>query len=332
MTLSENFKHQQIPLEISIQDVYSSYGRLKVLRGVSFEVRRGDIAGIIGVSGSGKTTLLRLITGQITPDQGTVYVADLEVKKNREQISYITGYVPQHDYLSLYMEFSPLTNAKYFGRQYQLSNQVIEERAREILSILNFTEELMKKPVQNLSGGERKRASIAVGMINRPRVLLLDEPTTGLDAHLRHEVLNFLKQLNHTYNTTMIIISHDLEIVDYCNHVMILEEGRVNKAGNPHMLITELPGNGTGIQLEFDLITTELLKRLERLPDVDHIIRRGRNSINIFVQKPREHFSLYLKTLNKWKITPRQISLIKTDFMDFFRVKPWKTEQNDLGL
>ncbi|MHA1860825.1 MAG: ATP-binding cassette domain-containing protein, partial [Candidatus Ranarchaeia archaeon] len=208
-------------------------------------------------------------------------------------------------------------------------DKVIEERAREILTILNFSEDLMHKPVRFLSGGERKRASIAVGMINQPRVLLLDEPTTGLDAHLRHEVLNFLKNLNHKFGTTMIIISHDLEIVDYCNHIMILEKGEVSQAGNPRVLVTHLPGNGIGIQLEFEMITQDLLKKLEQLPEVVYVVRRGRNAVNIFSPSPKKHFVEYFKILNRWKITPRQMSLIRTDFTDFFRVKPWRKNKED---
>ena len=94
---------------------------------------------------------------------------------------------------------------------------------------MGFDEELITKQVKKLSGGESKRVSICLGMVHNPPVLLLDEPTTGLDAHLRHETLNYLKMLNYELGTSKVIISHDLEIVDYCTRVCLLEEGRVSQ-------------------------------------------------------------------------------------------------------
>ncbi len=123
----------------------------------------------------------------------------------------------------------------------------------------------------------------------------------------------------------MVIISHDLEIVDYCNHIMILENGRVSQAGNPQELVVNLPGSGYALQIEYDLITPILMRKLNQLPETEYVVRRGRNAINIFTPNPQEKISKYLKLLNSWEPHPRQLSIVRTDFSDFFQVKLWNS-------
>ncbi|MHA1653337.1 MAG: ABC transporter ATP-binding protein, partial [Candidatus Thorarchaeota archaeon] len=227
--------------EIDIVDLKVRFGKFWALKGVSFYANKREFLGIIGASGAGKTTVLRVLTGQIRPTAGKAYVGGHDVTKRRDLISLLVGYVPQIEYMSLYYDFSALQNAQFFGRCFGMRPREIEERARSILTILGFDEDLMTKRVSRLSGGERKRVSICLGLIHNPPVLLLDEPTTGLDAHLRHETLNYLKELNFEFGTTMVIISHDLEIVDYCSRVVLLENGLVSQFGTPQDLISSLP-------------------------------------------------------------------------------------------
>jgi len=213
--------------EIDIIDLQVAFGKFYALKGVSFFANKKEFLGVIGASGAGKTTVLRVLTGQIGPTKGQAFVGGYDVTKKAFLISLLVGYVPQLEHLSLYYDFSALQNAQFFGRLYGLRPKEIEKRSRDVLEILGFDEDLMTKTVSRLSGGERKRVSICLGMIHDPPVLLLDEPTTGLDAHLRHETLNYLKELNYRLGTTMVIISHDLEIVDYCTRVVLLEEGNI---------------------------------------------------------------------------------------------------------
>ncbi len=308
---------------IDIRNIDVYYGKSKVLQNVTFDANEGDIAGVIGASGSGKTTLLRIITGQIKPKKGRVYVAGLDLKKEAEKVSIVTGYVPQLEHLSLYYPFSALENALYFGKMYHLSKAEIFERARQILTILDFDKHLMTKPVKLLSGGEKKRVSIAVGLIHRPMILLLDEPTTGLDAHLRHEVLNYLKRLNYELNTTMVIISHDLEIVDYCDRIMILEEGKVSKWGTPEELVNALPGEGKSIEVTFNAITWQLLRDLEKLRGAKYVVKSGRNKVRIFADDIEDKVVSYLEFFNSEGIEVQDVSIRRSGFVDFFRAKPW---------
>jgi ABC-2 type transport system ATP-binding protein len=315
--------------EIDIIDLKVAFGSFYALKGVSFFANRKEFLGVIGASGAGKTTVLRILTGQIRPTSGQAFVGGYDVTKKSRLISLLVGYVPQLEHLSLYYDFSPLQNAQFFGRCYGLRPKEIEERSRNVLSILGFDEDLMTKRVDRLSGGERKRVSICLGMIHNPPVLLLDEPTTGLDAHLRHETLNYLKMLNHELGTTMVIISHDLEIVDYCTRVVLLEEGEISQFGTPEELISTLPGKGESLKVKLHALTPEIMKRVHSIPEVQYMALSGRNAIKLFIDEPREHFLPLIHRFNEMKLPFDTVEVVESDFFDYFQVKPWK--QDEIG-
>ncbi|MFW9835555.1 MAG: ABC transporter ATP-binding protein [Candidatus Thorarchaeota archaeon] len=317
--------------EIDIIDLKVAFGDFYALKGVSFFANKKEFLGIIGASGAGKTTVLRVLTGQIKPTDGQAFVGGYDVTKKSKLISLLVGYVPQLEHLSLYYDFNPIQNAKFFGRMFGLRPKEIEERARNILTILGFDEELITKRVSRLSGGERKRVSISLGMIHDPPVLLLDEPTTGLDAHLRHETLNYLKELNYELGTTMVIISHDLEIVDYCTRVCLLEDGNVSQFGTPEELISTLPGKGESLRVVLHAMTPEIIRRVESLPGVQYTAQAGRNAMKLFIDDPRDHILPVIHKLNEMKLPFEEVSLVEADFFDYFQVKPWKHNPTEIG-
>ncbi|MFW9799749.1 MAG: ABC transporter ATP-binding protein [Candidatus Thorarchaeota archaeon] len=313
--------------EIDIRDLKVAFGDFYALKGVSFYANKKEFLGIIGASGAGKTTVLRVLTGQIDPTDGQAFVGGYDVTKDTKLISLLVGYVPQLEHLSLYYDFTPLQNAQFFGRLFGMKPKEIEERAREVLTILGFDEELKTKHVKRLSGGERKRVSICLGMIHNPPVLLLDEPTTGLDAHLRHETLNYLKELNFELGTTMVIISHDLEIVDYCTRVCLLEHGLVSQFGTPEELISTLPGKGESIRLVLPSTSMEIVERIRSAPGVQYTSMSGRNAMKLFIDNPSEQILPLIKALNERKVPFDEISVVESDFFDYFQVKPWKVNE-----
>ncbi|TFG31439.1 ABC transporter ATP-binding protein [Candidatus Thorarchaeota archaeon] len=313
--------------EIDIIDLRVAFGKFYALKGVSFYANKREFLGVIGASGAGKTTVLRILTGQIGPTDGKAFVGGYDVTKKADLISLLVGYVPQLEHLSLYYDFTPLQNAQFFGRLYGMRVKEIEARAREVLTILGFDEELMTKRVDRLSGGERKRVSICLGMIHNPPVLLLDEPTTGLDAHLRHETLNYLKELNYKLGTTMVIISHDLEIVDYCSRVVLLEGGEISQFGTPQELISSLPGKGESIKVTLRAMTPEIIRRVQSFSGVQYTAPAGRNAMKLFIDDPRDNLLPVIQYLNEMKMPFDGVELVEADFFDYFQVKPWKHEQ-----
>ena len=190
------------------------------------------------------------------------------------------------------------------------------------MKILGFeNEKLINTPVKYLSGGERKRVSIAVGLINTPKVLFLDEPTTGLDPHLRIAVLNFLLKINQEFGTTMVIVSHDLEIVDYCTKVAILNFGEVIGFGKPKELVESLPSHGRMLEMTLKNFNNRYDKqRLLEISNILYVLNAGRNKIKIFVKDTNKITNL-IEEITKRGFEILTFSINTASFLDYFRIK-----------
>ncbi len=259
------------------------YGKKTILYDINLSIPRGNIVAIIGNSGAGKSTGVRCMTAQIQPTHGQAFTSGINVKES-ERVQASIGYVPQLEYLSLYFNFSALKNALFFGRSFGMKDKEIKLRCKELMELLGLgDEEFLNKPIKKLSGGEKKRVSIMIGLINNPEILFLDEPTTGLDPHLRIEVLNFLFRINQKYKTTMLLVSHDLESVDYCSQVIVFSDGVLVDEGNPMKMIESLPNNAKAIDVSFESIYLEQEESIEKLNIVKYILHIGSNRYYVFI-------------------------------------------------
>jgi ABC-type multidrug transport system ATPase subunit len=298
-----------------------------VLKDISLDAKKGEILGLIGGSGAGKSTCMRVMTGQVKPTHGFVKTANCDVYSQRNMLVQRIGYVPQLEHLSLYFDFNAIDNCLFFGRTYQIPAKEIKKRAVEIMKILGFeSEELIKKPVKLLSGGEKKRVSIAVGLINTPNVLFLDEPTTGLDPHLRISVLNFLLKINKEFGTTIVIVSHDLEVADYCSRVAILNFGQLASFGKPKELVESLPSKGNMMVCQFSKIDTRSdIKNLLSIQGVKHVLHAGRNKLKLFVDDIH-NISNILDEFQLKNLELKSFSIDSATFLDYFRIKGASSE------
>lgn len=308
--------------DIYMDRVCVSYTRGKqVLTDVSLHAKSGDILGLIGGSGAGKSTCMRVMTGQVKPTSGLSITAGYDCRKEKGKLVNVIGYVPQLEYLSLYEKFSAIDNCIFFGRNYLIPKSEIIKRAKRILQILGFeNEKLMNQPTETLSGGEKKRVSIAVGLINTPKVLFLDEPTTGLDPHLRISVLNFLLKINKEMNTTMVIVSHDLEVADYCSRVAILNFGKIEGFGKPKELVESLPSQGKMIIVKFkELDNRTAIPTILKIKGVVHVLNAGRNKLKIFVENIAD-VSVIIKEIKKQGFDVLKFVVDSGTFLEYFRI------------
>ena len=307
--------------DIELKNISVKIRKASILEDINLYAKHGEILAIIGASGAGKTTCLRVLTAQIKPTEGEVYLAGYNVLKGKEKLEEILGYVPQLEEVSAYPEFSALKNAYYFGKMYDLPKDEIKSRASQILQILGFeTEEMMKKPFRELSGGEKKRVSICIGLINNPKVLLLDEPTTGLDAHLRIEVLNYLRNLNRRLGVTICIVSHDLETADYCDRIVILDRGKVVVFGEPKEFLKDLPNDGGSVRVKFKHLTIEGQKKIEKIKSVEYMLPIGRNTLKIFPKSGKYNLGQLIEELYALGLEPMELTEVEANFSDYFRL------------
>lgn len=216
---------------VEIRNVYKSYGENQVLENVSFEIESGERFGLIGPNGAGKSTLIDSMTGLTPLNSGEIYIDGLSVPQDIVKIREQIGLVPQE--IALMQELNAPSNLEYFGGLYGLSGKKLKTRIEEALEVVGLSEQ-RKKAVKHFSGGMQRRLNIAAGILHRPKFLILDEPTVGVDPQSRNKIFEFIKYMNEEYNTTVLYTSHYMEEVEaLCERLFILDDGQQIGYGNP---------------------------------------------------------------------------------------------------
>ncbi len=204
--------------------------------GLNLKVTDGERFGLFGPNGAGKTTLMSLMTGLIKAHKGDIHLFGERVGAGKGRVNQLFGFVPQD--FSFYHELSPVENLEFFGAWSGLSKSVIARRTDELLSVLGLTE-VKHKPVQQFSGGMKRRVNLAIGVIHQPKLLFLDEPTVGVDVQTRHAIIAYLKELNQQ-GTTLFYTSHQLsEAQELCRHIALIDEGNIIAQGQTDDLLVQ---------------------------------------------------------------------------------------------
>ncbi|SIS47987.1 ABC-2 type transport system ATP-binding protein [Salimicrobium flavidum] len=210
---------------IELNGVSHSFGNIKVLEDINLSVDKGEVFGLLGPSGSGKTTLVRIMTGMIVPDEGRVRLRDQEMPKRSLMKRF--GYMAQED--ALYQELTAWENLDFFASFYLRKKK--KERMEHVLHITGLTE-YKERPVFKFSGGMKRRLSLAIALVHNPDILILDEPTTGLDPVLRRSIWSEFYQLKEN-GKTILITTHALDEAEKCDRLAMLRGGKVIAAGSP---------------------------------------------------------------------------------------------------
>lgn len=221
---------------ISIRQLAFQYaGQSKpVFSGLDLEVAAGQRFGLFGPNGAGKTTLMNCMTGLLSFEEGSITLLGNKIEPHHKSVNHLFGLVPQD--FSFYHELSPVENLAFFGAWYGMRSKEIKQRTTELLEVLGLTD-VAGKPVQQFSGGMKRRVNLAIGVMHKPLVLFLDEPTVGVDVQTRYAIIEYLKQLN-TSGTTLLYTSHQLrEAEDLCNMIALFDEGRVMALGTLPQLL-----------------------------------------------------------------------------------------------
>jgi ABC-2 type transport system ATP-binding protein len=215
---------------VTVDRASFSYGRLKVLDDLSLAIPAGLSFGLLGPNGAGKTTLIRLLVGLLRPQKGTVNVLD---KAPSRATAHLIGYMPQ--LASLYVELSVRQNIAFFAAVYGLRSK--KQQAARVDEVIRLVElwDRRNETVYNLSGGMRQRVSLACAIVHDPPVLLLDEPTVGLDPELRSVLWDFFHSLTQQ-GRTLIISSHTMDDAAHCDRLAFMRSGRIIAVGSPREL------------------------------------------------------------------------------------------------
>jgi lipooligosaccharide transport system ATP-binding protein len=226
-------------ITIDAKSLTKKFGEKTVVDAIDFEVKKGECFGVLGPNGAGKSTTMRMMYGLSSISQGELFVLGMNMKTHSKDVKARIGVVPQDDGLDV--DFSVLDNLLVYASYHQISFNIALERSKHLLRMMKL-DEVWQSPVEQLSGGMKRRLTIARSMINQPDVLFLDEPTTGLDPQARLFIWDLLRKFK-AEEKTIILTTHYMEEAEQlCDRLAIMERGKILALGTPSELIERFVG------------------------------------------------------------------------------------------
>jgi ABC-2 type transport system ATP-binding protein len=221
-------------------------GPRRVVDGVSFEIRRGEIFGVIGANGSGKSTLIRMISTLLLPDEGVVRIFGLDVVHDAMKVRSLINRVSADP--SFFRNMTAVENLLFFGRVYGLSPREVKAKTPLILGRLGFEWQRALEPMSHLSRGQQQKVAVARSFLTSPVLMLLDEPTTGLDPRSKRDVQAFVRQVREEHDATILLTTHDMEEAELlCDRIAFLSGGKIVAEGTPLELRQQV-ANGRALE------------------------------------------------------------------------------------
>lgn len=240
---------------IEIEHLSKSFGDVKAVQNISFRVKTGELFAFLGVNGAGKSTTINIICGQLQKDSGKITVDGCDLDKSTQSVKRELGVVFQNSVLD--KALTVRENLESRAALYSISGTAFKNRLSELAGLLDF-EDLLKRPVGKLSGGQRRRIDIARALLHKPKILILDEPTTGLDPQTRKTLWNVVSELQKNENMTVFLTTHYMEEAADADYVVILDSGKIAAEGSP----LELKNTYTGDFITLYGVTEQLVKTL----------------------------------------------------------------------
>ena len=256
------------PAAIAVENIVKRYGTFEAVKGITFEVKDGEIFGLLGPNGAGKSTLIRMMTTLMPVTEGRALVGGHDVVKEPNAVRNMIGVIPQA--LTSDQDLTVYENLLIYAKLYSVPKEKREKNIAEVLEAVDLTK-WREAQTKTLSGGMRRRLEIARGLVHDPRIFFLDEPTTGLDPVSRIAVWEMLNTLKKTRKLTMLLTTHYMEEADrLCDRIAIVDHGTLVALGTPVELKQSVPGSNV-VEVQFARESDEWKGRLERLPDVTEV-------------------------------------------------------------
>lgn len=301
-------------MNIRVQGLVKQYERQRAIDEISFEVKSGEILGFLGPNGAGKTTTMKIITCYMAPTAGDVKVGNLSIKNDAKAIKKSIGYLPEHN--PLYLDMPVIKYLRFMASIQGVGKSEIDGRVREMVKICGLDKEKHKN-IGELSKGYRQRVGLAQAIIHNPQILILDEPTTGLDPNQIVEIRELIKELGK--EKTVIFSTHILpEVEATCDRVIIINDGKIVADGAPTELRQQASGQEISRLRIEDGLTDTIIDTLNALPSIASVDWDG----NLFLVESANGFSSrrdIFKTCvkNNWVIT--EMTPIERNLEDVFR-------------
>lgn len=300
-------------MSVILENVIKRYGSNLAVDNINFSIEDGEIFGLLGPNGAGKSTTIKMIMGLLKPDHGSITVDGMDVVKKNIEIRKMLGFVPQE--LAIYENMSARENVEFFGSLYGLRGKNLRDRADEALEFTGLKDR-EKEKAKKYSGGMKRRLNIACAIVHEPKIIIMDEPTVGIDPQSRNHILESVKELNRR-GTTIIYTSHYMEEVQsMCERVGIVDLGRLIALGTVDELKHQM-SEKEKIVVEAGKISFNPVDSIKKLNGVSGVTV-NESTIEILTDTAQEVLQDVLFILVKDNVTVKNISLIEPDLESVF--------------
>jgi len=252
---------------IRVQDLHKYYGDVRAVQGVSFDVQAGEIFSLLGPNGAGKTTTISVISCLLQPTQGDAFVLGHSVTREPMAVKAAIGVVPQE--VAVYEDLSARENLTFWGKMYGLRGRLLKERVDEVLEVIGLTDR-QKGRVGKFSGGMKRRLNIGIALLHRPQVLILDEPTVGIDPQSRRSILDSVKELNRQGTTVLYTTHYMEEAQELSDHIAIMDHGKLIAQGT-HGELVKIVGELDRITLTLNVEAAPVVERWRTVEGVQQV-------------------------------------------------------------
>ena len=300
---------------IEIESLTKNFGKVNAVDDISFNVEEGEIFGFLGPNGAGKSTTMMILTTLLKPTSGRALVAGFDVvsqaKKVRENIGFVQQEIAVDDYLT------GRENLILEGRLNHIPSNLIDERIDQVLDLIGLVEK-QNETVDTYSGGMRKRLDLAGGLLHRPKVLFLDEPTVGLDIQTRRKIWDYIKKIHKEFNMTIFVSTHYMEEADkLCDRIGIIDYGKIQVIDSPQALKGKLGNEIITFKILKDVSKTDLLSELKAIQLVKDITTKD-DQVTVFASKGTELIPMIFQIASNLQIKIISISLTQPTLDDVF--------------
>ena len=304
-------------MNITIENLSKKYGPQRAVDGLSFEVKTGEILGFLGPNGAGKSTTMKMITGYIGIGEGTITIGDKTVNESGDEVKKHIGYLPENN--PLYLDMPVIDYLKFCAALQGVSGELVEERVRKMVKVCGLNAEKHKK-IGELSKGYRQRVGLAQAMIHDPEILILDEPTTGLDPNQIVEIRNLIREIGK--EKTVILSTHILpEVEATCDRILIINKGKIVADGTAENLRRQAEGQEIlkvrieDANVEEILAALKGIKTIQRIEVIDKTLNRFEIQSKGDSSSSREIFRLCVA--KGWVLS--ELTPLETRLEDIFR-------------
>ncbi|MBU3090034.1 ABC transporter ATP-binding protein [Clostridium gasigenes] len=298
---------------LEIRELSKEFGDFKAVDGINLTVKQGEIYGLLGPNGAGKSTIINMICGLLSKSSGEIFILNKNAQKNSNDIKREIGIVPQE--IAIYEDLTALENVIFFGSIYGLKGKDLKEKAMKALEFVGLLDKKKQFP-SKFSGGMKRRLNIACALVHEPKLVIMDEPTVGIDPQSRNHILESIKKLNET-GTTIIYTSHYMEEVEaICTKIAIIDNGKVVAEGTKEELKAQFK-EFNKIILKVSNIENVDISKLKEIHGVDKVDCMG-NTIEISTNTSIDNLDKILMVIMNSEVSIKSIEKTSIDLETVF--------------